>query len=77
MASAILTAGAPQRMSVYDERAVSALALLGYPSPRGYFSRYMATVYTLACEVNSARNLGWYPRDVDQALFALGAGESS
>ena len=67
-----LTAGAPQRMSVYDARALEALKLLGCPDLSGDFGRYMDTVCTLMSEVNDARNLNWHPRDVDQALYISG-----
>jgi hypothetical protein len=72
VASAILTAGAPHRMAVYDRRACEALELLHCPAPRDDFGRYMDTVCTLMSEVNDSRNLDWYPRAIDQALYILG-----
>jgi hypothetical protein len=72
VASTILTACAPQRMSVYDDRAVAALEQLQCPPPGGYYSRYMSAVCSLADEVNKAHALNWCPRDVDKALFMIG-----
>jgi hypothetical protein len=78
VASAILTAGAPQRMAVYDKRAVDALDLLHCPSPCEDFGQYMDTVCALAREVNDVRDdLHWFPRDVDQALYVLGGKSDS
>lgn len=70
VASTILFAGAPDRMAVYDRRALSAVELLGLDRPDRY-SSYMATVCDLLEKVNSS-GLRWVPRDVDCALFMLG-----
>lgn len=70
--STILTAGAPDRMAVYDRRAVRALARLGCEDPNGSYYEYMKIVCALATQVNDAKDLGWYPRDVDKALWKIG-----
>lgn len=72
VASTLLTAGAPDRMAVYDRRTVAALVGLGFSAPSGYYSRYMTTVCALLEAVNGATRQGWRPRDVDKALFVLG-----
>ncbi|MCT7292951.1 hypothetical protein NVV99_18630 [Rhodococcus sp. PAE-6] len=72
VASTVLTAGAPNRMAVYDRRAVAALVGLGFSDPAGYYSRYMAAVCELVEKVNATTDAGWVPRDVDKALFVLG-----
>ncbi|TWH23288.1 hypothetical protein L618_001300001230 [Rhodococcus rhodochrous J45] len=72
VASTVLTAGAPDRMAVYDRRAVAALVGLGFPDPDGYYSRYMAAVCELVVKVNVMTGGWWNPRDVDKALFVLG-----
>lgn len=69
VASTLLTAGAPERMAIYDSRAVAALVRLGYDDPRGRYSRYMMAVCDVQDRVNAARSVGWLPRDVDKALF--------
>lgn len=70
LASAILTALAPDRMAVYDRRAYSALSLLfDGDVPRSYsYADYMKTVDDLRQQVGR----GWRNRDVDLALFTLG-----
>jgi hypothetical protein len=73
LASAVLTAAAPDRMAVYDLRAQTALERLGYTvsSARGRYGRYMKLVQVLTSVANND-GLGWRPRDVDVALFWLG-----
>ncbi|MGW5339174.1 hypothetical protein ACWEQD_12215 [Rhodococcus pyridinivorans] len=73
VASTLLTAGAPDRMAVYDRRAVAALRVLGYSDPVGRYSRYMTTVCELIETVNAATGATWVPRDVDKALFMGGS----
>ncbi|MHD0279579.1 hypothetical protein [Rhodococcus aetherivorans] len=75
VASAILTAGASDRMAVYDRRAVVALGELGYVDVDARYSRFMTVVCELAKRVNSTKGTGWCPRDVDKALFMLGGQE--
>lgn len=75
VASAILTAGASDRMAVYDRRAVAALGELGYVDVDARYSRFMTVVSELVERVNSAKGTGWCPRDVDKALFMLGGQE--
>ncbi|KHJ74201.1 hypothetical protein QR64_03035 [Rhodococcus sp. Chr-9] len=72
VASTILTAGAPDRMAVYDRRAVDALVVLGYPHPNGYYRRFLATVCDLVELLNQEAGVNWCPRDMDKALFILG-----
>jgi hypothetical protein len=72
VASTILTAGAPDRMAVYDRWAAAALVDLDYPHPNGDYGRYMGYVCSLVHDVNKATNMGWRPRDVDKALYELG-----
>ncbi|MDQ0825568.1 hypothetical protein QFZ60_001741 [Arthrobacter sp. B2I5] len=73
LASALLTAAAPDRMAVYDRRAQSGLEKLGLSlsAARGRYGRYMAIVNGLASEAER-RGHPWSPRQVDLALFALG-----
>lgn len=70
VASAILTALAPDRMAVYDRRAYSALSLLfdGDVPRSNSYADYMKTVDDLRQQVGR----GWRNRDVDLALFTLG-----
>lgn len=70
VASTLLVAGAPDRMAVYDRRALKAVHTLGLERPDRY-SRYMATICDLLELVNSSGRQ-WVPRDVDRALFMLG-----
>jgi hypothetical protein len=72
VASTLLTAGAPDRMAVYDRRAVDPLRALGYPHPNGRYSRFMANVFELVELVNVTTGVEWRPRDVDKALFMMG-----
>jgi hypothetical protein len=74
VASTILTAGAPDRMAVYDKRAAAALVELDRPNPHGHYDRYMQSVCALRDEVNKAPDKAWRPRDVDKALYMLGRG---
>ncbi|BCW78877.1 hypothetical protein NicSoilC5_08960 [Arthrobacter sp. NicSoilC5] len=73
LASAPLTAAAPDRMAVYDRRAQTGLEMLGLPlsAARGRYGRYMNIVFGLASEAER-RGHPWSPRQVDLALFALG-----
>lgn len=71
VASTLLTAGAPDRMAVYDRRAVIALRKLGFTAP-GRYSRYMVTLCDIVARVEEHTSLVWCPRDVDMALFILG-----
>jgi hypothetical protein len=77
VASTILTAGAPDRMAVYDRWAVDALVDLGFPNPAGDYSRYMGCVCSLLDKVNKADVMAWRPRDVDKALYELGRSGSA
>lgn len=76
LASALLLAAAPDRMAVYDRRAQAALGLLGLKltSASGRYSRYMALVEHLRDEASSRTGRRWTARDVDLALYSLGAG---
>lgn len=70
LASAILLAGAPTRMAVYDRHAEAGLRMLGLPSG-GSYATYMANLGTLVDGL-AAEGHDWTPRDVDTALFAMG-----
>jgi hypothetical protein len=72
IASTILTAGAPDRMAVYDDRAVQGLKQLGCAAPQGKYSTYMSVVCTLLDAIHSERDVNWRPRDIDKALFMIG-----
>jgi hypothetical protein len=74
VASTLLTVAAPQRMAVYDGRALTALARLGIQIPNRRYSVYMTIVCELARQVNNTQNVAWLPRDVDKALFMIGGG---
>lgn len=78
LASALLFAAAPGRMAVYDQRAQRALIKLGLSltSARGRYGRYRETVEALSDLANSHGRL-WIARDVDVALYMLGARENS
>lgn len=76
LASAVLTAAAPARMAIYDRRADKGLRELGIeltPKP-GRYGQYMDILDSL---VSDARRRGkpLHPRDLDLALFQLGAAE--
>lgn len=70
VASTLLVAGAPDRMAVYDRRALKAIHMLGLERPDRY-SSYVATICDLLGLVNSS-DRQWVPRDVDRALFMIG-----
>lgn len=77
LASAVLVACAPDRMAVWDRRVKQALALpaVGMPVETGnrYYGRYLEKVGVLASALE--RELGGpvSSRDVDLALWELGA----
>ncbi|WP_314225800.1 hypothetical protein [Streptomyces zaehneri] len=74
LASAILTAAAPQRMAVYDRRVQHALDTLGLtltPTP-GRYGRYLHLLDDLL-QHGAARADGWTARDIDTALYWTGA----
>jgi hypothetical protein len=77
LASAVLFAAAPRRMAVYDRRAHKGLqALTGVDVGRapGRYGRYMRAVAELVATVNAENPAAqWRPRDVDLALYSLGA----
>lgn len=74
LASAVLTAAAPQRMAVYDRRVQHALDTLGLPlTPTpGRYGRYMQLLDDLL-QHGSAHADGWSARDIDTALYWTGA----
>ena len=74
VASAILTAAAPQKMAVYDRRAHAGLSILfDGRIPRWYtYPAYMETVDDLRQQVE----LDWTNRDVDLALYTLGGSKN-
>ncbi|KNH16307.1 hypothetical protein ACU18_13995 [Arthrobacter sp. ZBG10] len=73
LASALLTAAAPERMAVYDRRAQAGLTKLGVflSAKRGRYGRYMEIVQNLAATAHY-HGKSWTARDVDLALFWLG-----
>jgi hypothetical protein len=74
LASAVITAAAPERMAVYDKRAHDALRhVVGRKlgNQAGRYGRYMTEVGELLDAVRLQRP-DWTARDVDLALFWLG-----
>ncbi|MFG2472323.1 hypothetical protein ACGFXB_43790 [Streptomyces canus] len=73
LASAILTAAAPQRMAVYDRRVQHALDTLGLTLTRtpGRYGRYLQLLDDLL-QHGGARADGWTARDIDTALYWTG-----
>ncbi len=72
LASAVLTAAAPDRMAIYDRRAHDALHGLGITLDHapGRYSRYIETIgQLLTAAPTPIRN--WTPRDMDTALYCL------
>lgn len=74
LAAAVLTALNPSRMAIYDVRAHAGLRRLGHvlDDKAGRYSRYMAHVENLALALSCPGDQ-WTNRDVDLALFWLGA----
>lgn len=73
LASALLTAAAPERLAVYDRRAHTGLTMLGLAPKRGYsYGDYIERLEVLRLAAHD-RGRGWTNRDVDLALFSLGA----
>lgn len=73
LASALLTAAAPTRMAVYDRRAHAGLAGLGIVLPsRRRYRTYLAHLAGLLRDAPEEAT-DWLPRDVDVALYMLGA----
>ncbi|MFC9219266.1 hypothetical protein ACFT8W_00295 [Streptomyces hygroscopicus] len=73
LASAILTAAAPQRMAVYDQRVQHALDSLGLtltPTP-GRYGRYLQLLEDLL-HYGGVHADGWSARDIDTALYWTG-----
>ncbi|MEV6668560.1 hypothetical protein [Streptomyces nigra] len=73
LASAVLTAAAPQRMAVYDQRVQHALDTLRLPlTPApGRYGRYLQLLDDLLHH-GGARADGWSARDIDTALYWTG-----
>lgn len=72
LASAVLTAAAPDRMAVYDRRAHSGLRTLGITLSHapGRYSRYIEAIDQLLADAPAPiRN--WTARDMDTALYWL------
>ncbi|MFE4801614.1 hypothetical protein ACFRFL_43320 [Streptomyces sp. NPDC056708] len=74
LASAVLTAAAPQRMAVYDRHVQHVLDAFGLPLTRapGRYGRYMQLLDDLLRH-GAAQADGWTARDVDSALYWTGA----
>ncbi|MFB7189377.1 hypothetical protein ACFCZT_29570 [Streptomyces sp. NPDC056230] len=73
LASAVLTAAAPQRMAVYDRRVQQALDALGFALTRasGRYGRYIDLLDTLLSHGGQQAE-GWIARDLDTALYWVG-----
>ncbi|GKQ40222.1 hypothetical protein ALMP_67480 [Streptomyces sp. A012304] len=73
LASAILTAAAPKRLAVYDQRVQHALDTLGLPlTPApGRYGRYIQLLDDLLHHGGAHAN-GWTARDIDTALYWTG-----
>ncbi|MFF1918595.1 hypothetical protein ACFVYE_45250 [Streptomyces sp. NPDC058239] len=73
LASAVLTAAAPQRMAVYDRRVQQALDTMGFalPGAPGRYGRYMDLLDTLLSHGGQQAE-GWTVRDLDTALYWIG-----
>jgi hypothetical protein len=74
LASALLTAAAPARLTVFDKRTHRALDLVGLDLPGNapdFYAKYMKLIEQCRTEAASA-GLQWSARDVDLALFVLG-----
>ncbi|MFJ4966923.1 hypothetical protein ACIP6P_31510 [Streptomyces sp. NPDC088729] len=73
LASAVLTAAAPHRMAVYDQRVQRALETLGLTLTKasGRYGRYMHLLDQLLTHSGPLGN-GWTARDIDTALFWIG-----
>ncbi|MFJ7242795.1 hypothetical protein ACIQWB_37530 [Streptomyces olivaceus] len=72
LASAVLTAAAPNRMAVYDRRAHNGLRTLGITLSHapGRYSRYIEAIdQLLTTAPDPIRN--WTARDIDTALYWL------
>lgn len=74
LASALLTAAAPDRMAVYDQRAQRALDMLNIrlSAARGRYRNYLALIENLLQDAPPEVRATWRPRDVDLALYTLG-----
>ncbi|MCS0605584.1 hypothetical protein NX794_30915 [Streptomyces sp. LP11] len=74
LASAVLTAAAPQRMAVYDQRVQHTLDTLGLtltPTP-GRYGRYLQLLDDLL-QHGAAHTGDWTARDIDTALYWTGS----
>ncbi|MFF4105375.1 hypothetical protein [Streptomyces sp. NPDC001903] len=74
LASAVLTAAAPDRMAIYDRRAHSGLHTLGIALSHapGRYSRYIEAIDQLLATAPAPIHT-WAPRDVDTALYWMTA----
>ncbi|WEV23753.1 hypothetical protein OYE22_33380 [Streptomyces sp. 71268] len=74
LASAVLTAAAPDRMAIYDRRAHNGLRTLGIALSHapGRYSRYIATIDQLLAAAPAPIRT-WTPRDIDTALYWMTA----
>ncbi|MFJ4343289.1 hypothetical protein [Streptomyces sp. NPDC088915] len=74
LASAVLTAAAPDRMAIYDRRAHSGLRTLGITLSHapGRYSRYMEIIDQLFATAPTPIRT-WTPRDIDTALYWMTA----
>jgi hypothetical protein len=72
LASAVLTAAAPNRMAIYDQRAHSALHTLSITLSHapGRYTRYIEAIDQLLTTAPDPMH-HWIPRDMDTALYWL------
>jgi hypothetical protein len=72
LASAVLTAAAPERMAVCDRRVHNGLQTLGIALSHapGRYSRYMGIIDQLLARAPDPSRR-WTPRDIDTALYWL------
>ncbi|MFH8365137.1 hypothetical protein ACH4FV_36930 [Streptomyces anulatus] len=78
LASAVLTAAAPDRMAIYDRRAHNGLRTLGIPLSHapGRYSRYIEAIdQLLTAAPDPIRN--WTARDIDTTLYWMTAYQHS
>lgn len=78
LASALLTAAAPDRMAVYDRRVQIGLDALQIPlsAAKGRYRAYLTLIEDLLRNVPPNVQASWRPRDVDLALYTLGGRKS-
>jgi hypothetical protein len=69
--SAVLLACAPDRMAVYDRRALKSLHAVGIELKANYYGDYMEIVESLVEQSREFVGSAWTARDIDKALFMM------